>query len=414
MYQRLNSWAWALCVLSLLLCYVQGLQRAPGAMDLPGYMAMGAAWLAGQNPYLNLDPNLLARFDITEKFAFPPILPHGLPLLSLMTLLPWEVAKLAVWTASFISLVGALYLIVDRFGRDWPTHERLLFIAILAQSRLVQSIAYRGQISITLFFMMLLALRYQERGRPILAGALVAVTIIKPTFALPLIALLLYRRAFGVLLSAGVIAGSTGLLAAVSVGLRELITSYPEAVRNFIAKDEPSWAGSWHLTNWHAILYEVLGTATPAANALAAALSLVAIAAIAIIVWRLPRSEDDGWVLAIFILFAQVATYHRVYDGIQVFVVLALMWSLLRNRSPLNWSALEILTAALAILFVFVFSIQSVSQKIAYVLEIVPALSALNAWVSLILFACIALVALQRPQAGVIRDSAGVGERHRT
>jgi hypothetical protein len=384
----------------LLVCYVQGVQRSPAGMDLRGYLTMGGAWLAGQNPYDVIDPSLLARFHVPAAYTanygtLPPVPPHGLPLLSLFAWLPLDAATLAVWTTSFLALVGALYLLVERFGKDWSAVERLLFVAVVAQSRLIQSIAYRGQIGVILFFSLLLALRYQERGRPILAGVFVAITLMKPTLGVPLLALLLSRRAFGTLFASGAIAGLVGLLAAIPAGVRVVLAAYPQAVDQFITRDRISWAGNWHLTSWQAIVYDALGTATPAANAVGMVLTAVALVATAIIVWRTRASKDDGWLFATFILLAQVFTYHRVYDGIFVFVVVALLWSKLRGRRLRTLSAMEVVTAALTVLFVFVLSIQSVSEYVSNLVSTVPTGSAVNAWVSLLLFASVALLAFQ-------------------
>jgi hypothetical protein len=364
-------------------------------MDLRGYLAMGAAWKVGQNPYLPPDPLLLTRFGVSAEHAFPAVLPHGLPLLALLSAMGCGSAAVTVWILSFVAFGISMFLLVRWLGRQWSSTEAWLFVGLVAQSRLIQSLAYRGQLGLLLLLPLLLAVWLEQRRHPLAAGACLALTLIKPTFALPVIGLFLLRRAWLALAAGAAITTAASLAAALRAGGRELLGSYPAAVDRFVLQDRVQWAGSWHLTSWQAIVYEAFGTGTRASTVVGLCILAVGAGATAWLAWKSRTRAEDTWLLAALILLAQFGAYHRVYDAVPLFVVAALLWSRVRRLSWRTPTAAEVCAVLLTLLFLFVLAAQTVSQRIASALAAIPTGGAVNAWVTVLLLACVIRIGLE-------------------
>jgi hypothetical protein len=383
------------CLASLAFSFWQGLSRAPAAMDIRGYLAMGAAWRQGLDPYLPSDPVLLARFGVSQGWGFGPALPHGLPLFALLSEMGNGGAGIALWILSFVAFGASMFLLVRWVGREWTATEAWLFVAILAQSRLNQSVAYRGQLGLILLLPMLLAVWLDPRRHPFAAGACLALTLIKPTLALPLIGLFLVRRAWLALGSGAAITAAASVAAAVPLGVREIFASYAAAVDRWTIHERGEWAGSWHVTSWQAIVYDALGAESRASAIVGFFILAVAAGGIAWLAWRSRTRTGEMWTFAALLLFAQFGSYHRVYDGVPVFVVAALLWSRVRRWPARTPTAPEVCAALLTVLFLFVLSSQAVSERVASALAVVPTGGAVNAWVTALLLACVILVGLE-------------------
>jgi hypothetical protein len=232
----------------------------------------------------------------------------------------------------------------------------------------------------------------EERQRPVAAGVYLALALIKPTFALPVIALFLIRRAWLALTSAAAMTIAAGLVASIPAGARAVLRSYPVAVHQFVVLDRPLWAGSWHLTSWQAIAYEAFGTATPISEACGAGFLAAAGGAVLFIAWRQRTRHDDGWAFAALLLLGQIGTYHRVYDGVPTFAVAALLWTRVRRRPIGSLRVSEWLATILTVLLLFVFSAQAISKRVGAMLSVIPTASAVNAWVSILLFASVVAI----------------------
>jgi Glycosyltransferase family 87 len=390
----------AVCLASLAVCFWQGLSRASAAMDLRGYLAQGAVWMEGKNPYLPSDPAAMAPFGVTDQWGFGPMLPHGFPLFGLLAGLGCSAAAITLWILSFAAFGVSMFLLVKWLGREWTQTEAWLFVAVLAQSRLIQSVAYRGQWGLILLLPLLLAVWLEQRRHPVAAGVCLAVTLIKPTTALPLIGLFVLRRAWVALGTGAGLTTAASLAAARRGGVREVLSSYPEAVHRFVLRDREHWGGSWHVTSWQAIVYDAFGTATGASAIAGVCLLAVAGGAVGWLAWK-SRGREGTWTFAALLLLAQFGAYRRVYDGVFVFVIAALLWSRVRRWPERTPTAPELGAVLLTLLFLFVLAVQPLSTRLAAALAAIPTAAALNAWVTVLLLACVVLVGLQEASIGV-------------
>jgi hypothetical protein len=382
-------------------------------MDLRGYLAQGAVWMEGQNPYLPSDPVAMAPFGVTDQWGFGPMLPHGFPLFGLLAGLGCSAAAITHWILSFAAFAVSMFVLVRWLGREWTRTEAWLFVAALAQSRLIQSVAYRGQWGLILLLPLLLAVWLEQRRHPIAAGVCLAVVLIKPTTALPLIGLFVLRRAWLALGTGAGLAAAASLAAALRGGVREVLSSYPEAVHRFVLRDQDHWGGSWHVTSWQAIAYDAFGTATGASAIAGFCLLAVAGGAVGWLAWK-SRAREGMWTFAALLLLAQFGAYRRVYDGVFVFVIAALLWSRVRHWPERAPTAPELGAVLLTLLFLFVFAVQPLSMRLAAALAAIPTAAALNAWVTVLLLACVVLVGLQDAaratvQRAIVRAEAPAG-----
>jgi hypothetical protein len=143
--------------------------------------------------------------------------------------------------------------------------------------------------------------------------------------------------------------------------------------------------GSSHVMNWAEIYEWVFGPGSTAASL--AGLATLAVAG-AGLWWVCRRWEEDreGWVLAAIVMFTLVAAYHRVYDGVFIFVPAACLWN--AARTPSSRRLALYLTGAATALFLFGFSIQNVATALEVRLKAHGALAAfapVNAWLALAL-----------------------------
>jgi hypothetical protein len=173
-----------------------------------------------------------------------------------------------------------------------------------------------------------------------------------------------------------------------------VLSSYPEAVHRFVLRDRVNWGGSWHVTSWQAIVYDAFGTATGASAIAGFCLLAIAAGAVGWLVWK-SRARDCTWTFAALLLLAQFGAYRRVYDGVFVFVIAALLWSRVRRWPERRPTAPELGAVLFTLLFLFVLAIQPLSTRLAAALAAIPTAAALNAWVTVLLLACVVLVGLQ-------------------
>jgi Glycosyltransferase family 87 len=362
------AWQWPAFVfafVSLAVCFQQGWSRSPAGMDLIQYVVPSQVWLEGGNPYdVAQYPNDFRRLTRTtpEVIWSCPFLPHTFALLAPLASLSWPTACRLWWLISFGSLILAFHCLWKQWGQNSTPSEFLFFVGILAQSRLIQSVAYRGQFSLFVLALGLQALVWAQQGRAVLAGLLLAVACIKYTLALPFVAYFMWKRHWRALASAAVFLVAGCLAAALPMGLPTVARTLPESVAAFLHQDQSE--ASYHVMHWMGLYATAFGASSRTAwwlNLLTTVAVAVGIAA----VYRRHGSEDrGGWGLAAVTIASLTALYHRVYDGVLVFIVAAVFWNTFRvskdRRSVLSW-----LLAVVLILFLFVFAVQSFAERIA-------------------------------------------------
>jgi hypothetical protein len=354
-------------------------------------------WLQHVNPYD------VARYDAEVRRQVPhstywfyanPIPPHGLLLTAPIARMPWRAIN-ATWSLiSFAAMVGALALIVSLFGRSWTRMEQYAFIGLMAQSRLVQSVAYRGQVALVMLALTLIALACARRGRHAAAGLMLAAVCMKFTLALPLVVMLVARRSWRSLAwgLGFIVLGS--LIVMAPIGFGTALHTIPASMSYFgkhVSQEAPF---NWHMTNWMVLYATAFGLKSPIASALNAVTFL---AAGGIFLWlarRLRGEEHEDWLFAISCMLMLTCVYHHVYDAVFVFPVAAAYWNLARRperRFQLDFSLFGLVLT----LFLFVFAVQSVSTTISSRLQAhgLALLTPVNAWLGVALLCLCYLVA---------------------
>lgn len=164
------------------------------------------ALLDGRNPY---DPAmLLATYPVGA--AFPLYAPITLLLHLPLGLLAYDTAAMLYLLANvaLVPLLAALALAATRFE---ITPARVMAIAaLILLSRPGQWNVFTGQCTVYVVAATYVALLYSRRV-PWLAGAGLAVAALKPTYAVPLAALLLVRRDYAAVVAGLVMAGVSNL-----------------------------------------------------------------------------------------------------------------------------------------------------------------------------------------------------------
>jgi hypothetical protein len=382
----LRAFAAVACLVSLAFCFREGWSRAPSAMDLYGYYGPARVWLTGGDPY--------DRATFTAKVAelFPdhaigetacPLLPSALTVLAPLALLPPAVAARAMWVVSFAALVFALLAAIHLWARGWTPEEKLLAVALLAQSRLIQSVAYRGQPSLLMLAAVLAALVIAER-RPALAGAAAVVAGAKFTLGIPLVVLWAWQRRWRALLSSAGIGLALSLPPLLTIGPGRVLHGLLDSLA-FVARYNETHAAAYHLTSLGNI-----ARALPPSKLVAAVGVALPLGALLALLRRRP-GRTDAWVFAGLTVLGLVALYHRVYDAVFLLPIAVLAWNELRvqRRAPV------LVLAAALVLVLFVFAPQSVAERTAAWLAGHPPLALLapvNAWACVVMLA--ALIAI--------------------
>ncbi|MCC6730186.1 MAG: DUF2029 domain-containing protein [Chthonomonadales bacterium] len=395
----------AICALSLLVCFAQGWRRSGAGMDLPAYVYPAKLWLAGIDPYdIRAYQASYPRFwgpgaTTPNSCSFPPqVLIEMVPL----ALPPWTVALRTWWLVSFGALLTAFWLLTRRFAA-WGATETLLLVALLAQSRLVQSVAFRGQMSLFCLGLVLGALALADRRRPMLAGLALALAAAKIILTPPAALYWIWKRQWAPLAWFAAITTVLHAIPILAIGPARFMREYAASARHGLDLEASIVAGSYHVMNWQ-VLYDTLLGRSTGASAAANLLTLLAAGAATVgvaVAWRRRASRDaEGWVLASVTALTLASTYHRVYDGVFLFVVAFAAWNALRAR-PGRTPALLALAATL-FLFLMVLGAQEVSARVSDRLAATQALASLrpiNAWLALLILLQTLWVAWRRASA---------------
>ena len=145
-------------------------------MDFFQYYAPSHMWLTGGDPYDRVAYTAHAAALFPEHHIESeacPLLPSGLTIFAPLTWLAPGTAAHLMWILSFTALILSATA-MRRWARGWRVEEQLLVLAVLVQSRLIQSVAYRGQPSLLMLAAVLLAFAANRRGAPLLAGTAAA------------------------------------------------------------------------------------------------------------------------------------------------------------------------------------------------------------------------------------------------
>ncbi len=189
------------------------------------------AFLDGVNPYDQ--PRIAATYPVADGLGLYP--PLTLLVHAPLALLPYRTAELGYYGVQ-VALTIALGWVALAFCDVRPTVARVAGLgAVLVASRPGHWNLFNGQVTLQVLLPTLVALWYVEE-RPVVAAAALALATLKPTYGLPLAALLLVRRGWRPVLLGGVIA-----LALTSVALVRLI-AIADGPGPLVASIESSYA----------------------------------------------------------------------------------------------------------------------------------------------------------------------------
>jgi hypothetical protein len=169
-------------------------------------------WEVGHDVWAGQDPYSADRFA-DHPFLNPPT---ALPLFALFALAPFEVSFFvwvlvnAVACATLLPLSQNTLIAQEERGPLFPRLPSLVLVGltpalVLSDASLVS--LYLGQLGVLASVALLVALDFQARGRPVLAGVCLALASVKPTTVLPFLLLFLRKgdRRTWVALAAGVL-----------------------------------------------------------------------------------------------------------------------------------------------------------------------------------------------------------------
>ncbi len=300
------------------------------------------AWLDGRNPYDEGElrkrwraqpvPGLLEHIDHVESLLPPPTL----MVMSPLALLP-RGAALWVWYAvQWALLIGAIGTLCSLANRPALDPRAMLLAAGVLLLGPVQSGVQAGQLSLPATACIVLALALDVRGRPIVAGCLLALAMaLKLQLAAPFIVYFALCSRWRIVFAAACLFAGITLLAIIRLELADVdwMSTWLANVRRSTGagglNDFAAGVAMDHLLNLQLPLYAVTGNR---AAAQIGALALVSIAAI-VYALRLRRAADGPTrnplpLIAPLAVLTLLPVYHRYYDA--TLLIIPLAWAVAR------------------------------------------------------------------------------------
>lgn len=297
------------------------------------------AFLDGVNPYDT--PRYQAAYPVGAEF--PLYSPVALLVHSPLALLPYRVAE-AVYFSLSILLVPVLALAVLRWCELDVTWGRVFALAALVQlSRPAYSNLLGGQVALPMVLGCFAALHW-AKSRPWLSGLGLALTSLKPTFAVPLALMMLCRRDFravvmGTAIGAiGAAIGAAILIVGSSGGLPEFVQSIMSSHAAFEAEIAANPIVGTMRCDALAVVARLLDWTPGPTAKLFVPLAIWALCGAAVAkLSRIQRRADDlaGTITCLVIL---VSVYHLAYDGLVL--ILPLMAIAIARRE--TWRSMPV------------------------------------------------------------------------
>jgi hypothetical protein len=361
------------------------------------------ALVDGVNPYDRAPYR--ARYPVAE--TFPPFLPSTLLLHLPFGVLPLPLAELAyvAFTIGLIVLVGRTVVRANGVTSWAPA---LFAAALVTLSRPGQWNLLLGQVTLQVVLLSWVALRFAQRT-PWLSGLALGAAAFKPTFALPIGALMLARG--------NVKAVGTGVLFALALNLpiAAILEERTDAL-HLLAQDpgKPyhSWTGrsdsrpyaSFYRIDLVALVGRVAGR--PLSHGAEAVITILVLAVAAILIRRMRDAEttsgDHTLSEAIICIATLLCVHHLDYDLLLLALPLA---ALVYRRTP---GLLEHAAVRLGTLWLFALMAANYVSTRSVVDRLEPgargwfALASVNTLALLLIFAIYGLAALRWPSARVI------------
>lgn len=282
------------------------------------------AFLRGENPYdaythVRRYP-VASTFPLYSPLTFMVHLPFALLPLSLASLLYYAtVLGLILLTAT---------LVVRLVGLRATAAAVLGVAALIVISRPGQSTLFLGQYAAAMTVAIYAALYFAER-RPWLAGAALALTTVKPSFAVPCMALLLSRGVVRPVLFGGIIAAAATALPLALVidragGIAPFVQTLAESHRLFAGVTVNRADMSATRIDAAPLVTRLIGASSWSHVEGATSVALIAIGGGALYRLRRCRRRDgNGLIAAVLCLTVLTSVYHQPYDALLLALPLA-------------------------------------------------------------------------------------------
>lgn len=303
--------------------------------DFRGNLYYPTHWfLAGGNPY---DGTSVEVYGVQR---FPPYSPAIFVAHWPFALLPFGTSRL-IWYAMIVLATLPLAALALRLAGRRPDLTAVFVVAtLICLSRPGLWALLLGQYTVPLTLATYAALAYSET-RPWLAALALAYTTIKPTFAIPIFALLLvgghWRLVWrGLGLAAIATLPVVAVMAVRAGGLRPLLQEMATTVDAFSKLDDVA-AGNFSLRIDVSDLLARLGVPLGSMGELTVALVVFTVGALALATLRNRPRAEPYLPATIFVLTILLSTYHNAYDLVLVTWPLAAAL-LATHRGPLAWA----------------------------------------------------------------------------
>lgn len=347
MHSRPSTGAWIAAGTVVLACALWLLRTAMHSryisFDFQVFYVAGQLWNAGLDPYdgklfaEHLRPLLSIPFPdawLESSFLYPP---QAAAMFGLLARLPMEQAQLVVLAVNLVAVAAAVLLLILILGEE--TDLGPVEVAILACLALAafgpRSLANSqwAPLAACFGFASILA---ERRGRPVLAGLLLALMSLKPSFLPFFGAFFLLRRAWtAFVVAVGVtllitflpllLTGRAVLPAVVGLRANLALQAAPGGI-NAPGPAEP-YRQRVTMIDLAPLALQLTGGSALPLRLFVAALGLL----VALAVWRGRARPGTALAdLALLSAYGLLAVYHRRYDGFLLFPAVA--WLLLRAR----------------------------------------------------------------------------------
>lgn len=312
-------------------------RNVPGEPHVPRYALQdfrdavyypARAFLDGRNPYDQ--PRYVAAYPVADGLALYS--PLTLLLHAPLAWLPYRAAELAYYVATVAATIALGWLALVLCGVPVTVARVAGLGAVLVASRPGHWNLFNGQVTLQAVVPTILAL-WWARDRPLLAAAAFAVTTFKPTYGLPLAALLLARGDWRPVVIGGVVAGALTALVLVRLvgaagGVGPFVASIESSYEARGAERRKQPEHSPFRVDVVALAGRMLGRSPGNAETLVLTLATLGLGALGV-----RRVRDDGTraarahATAIACLAVVACAYHQQYDlPILALPLVALVW----------------------------------------------------------------------------------------
>lgn len=284
-------------------------------LDLGAFQQGGREWLDG-----------------TYRIGFGPIgeyPPFALPLFSPLALVSFDKLML-IWLAlKIVATLLSLVMVIKLWGAEWPVRIRLYLSAFLLTWAPFRVTLRMGQISLFILALLLGSLLARRKGKSLLAGVLLGLSLCKYSLTFPFILYFAYRKEWKLVSSALLV-----MLILTEVFALRLGLSLLETVRQYVVFASHVYlapvSADMGTSEIKLLLLDLSGGNGPLAAYITLSLSVAALIGMTIAFSKRPRWELSHF--AALALFALWSVYHRAYDSVFCLLPAALLTDLVMRK----------------------------------------------------------------------------------